>query len=94
MYAQTIECHIKINKRSDNQVHPSHLNIKRGLMTRLATLLTNYSYRQKASWCDKRHIHSLITNKGKSLLGVSDCPHHKGETNDVGTQSIASKKLP
>ena len=93
MYAQTIECHIQINRRSDNQVHPSHLNIKRGLMTRLATLLTNSSYRHKASWCDKIHLHSLITNKGKSLLGVSDCPHHKGETNNVGTQNMDNKNL-
>ena len=62
-------------------------------MTRLATLLTNSSYRHKASWCNKIHLHSFITNKKKSLLGVSDCLHHKGETNDVGTQSKDNNQL-
>ena len=93
LYAQTIECHIKINIRSDNVVHPSHLNIKRGLITRLVTLLTNYSYMLKAIGCHKMHLQSSITNKDKVLLGISDYLHHKDEKIDVGTQNMDNKNL-
>ena len=63
LYALTIECHIQINGTSDNPVHLSLRNMKSGLMTRLATLLTNSSCMTKAIRCHKRHPHSYTTTQ-------------------------------
>ena len=61
MYAQTIECLIQINKRSDNSVHLSHLDMKSNLVTRFITLSTNSYYMHKANWDVIKHIYILLS---------------------------------